>query len=49
MLWSQLAIEMNLSVVLLVKGQGVNEVEGEYDLIVIDTEDAQDHERCINL
>ncbi len=48
-LWSQLSVEMNLSVILIVNGSGANEVEGDYDLIVIDTEDVQNYERCITL
>lgn len=48
-LWSQLSLEMDLSVVLIVDGKGINEVEGDFDLIVIDIEDLQDHERCIDL
>ncbi len=48
-LWTQLALEMDLSVVLVVRGTGVQEVNGNYDLVVVDTEDANDRERCITL
>lgn len=48
-LWEQLAYEMDLSVVLVVSGTGVNEVAGDYDLVVVDTEEAIDRERCITL
>ena len=40
---------MDLSFLLLVRGTGVQEVNGNYDLVVVDTEDANDRERCITL
>lgn len=48
-LWTQLSLEMDLSVVLVARGSGVQEIGGSYDLVVVDIDDTEGHERCISL
>lgn len=48
-LWAQLSFELDLSVVLVTSGSGVQEIGGNYDLVVVDVEDTEGHERCISL
>ncbi len=48
-LWAQLSFELDLSVVLVTAGSGVQQIGGNYDLVVVDVEDTEGHERCISL
>lgn len=48
-LWSQFITDLDLSVILVVSGSGANEVEGDYTLVVVDTEDTDNNERCITI
>ncbi len=48
-LWTQMSLEMDLSVVFLADGSQAQEIGGNYDLVVVDIGNTEDHEHCISL
>lgn len=49
LLWSQLAYDMNLSVVFLSEDADIAQSEGEYDVVTVNVSDLKDYERSIAL